>query len=101
MFFGCKNETEERKYDLSISSTKDDKTSPGQSEDPGDNPIEETIDEASKTEVDEYGLVEKRIEEFISAIDIGEGDFIELTQEDKKYLIEVAYGADPAIIYLI
>lgn len=93
VFTGCKNGTEKTKDDLLVSSTEKSEASSEQIEDSGKSSGEEITDEAKEPEVDEYGMVDKRIEEFINALDIGQGDFIELTYEDKEYLIDTAYRA--------
>lgn len=90
---GCKSELGESDDELIISSNEKDEVSLENEEDTSENFNEESAGETEVEKFDEYELVNKRIEEFINALDMGEKEFIELNYEDKQYLIDIAHKA--------
>jgi len=84
---GCKVETEELQVDSLASLTENEKAATEEA------PDKETVDEIVEPEVDQFELIEERIEEFINSIEIQEDEFLNLDYKDKEYLIDIAYRA--------
>ena len=83
----CKVETEELQEDDLVSVAEKEEAATKETSD------KEITDEIKEPEVDQFELVEERIEEFINAINIEDDEFLDLGYEDKEYLIGVAYKA--------
>ena len=92
-FIECRTNTREAIDNTPVLSTTEVEASSEQGEDSIKNSDGEITDKLDETVVNEYEMVDKRIEEFIDTLDIGQGDFIELAYEDKQYLINTAYNA--------
>jgi len=83
---GCKVENEELQEVVFLAAEKEE----ADIEETSD---KEIADEIVEPEVDQFELVEGRIEEFINSIEIQEDEFLDLDYEDKEYLIDIAYKA--------